>query len=146
MMLFCILKVIISTCRKWDQLSSGDQRDFLRSYSSQLCFDCGQTGEPGFCQFYGHDCLRKGYAPGEAAGFIKFCVICSQYYDSITEMMFHNVNVHKCFPTMGCVIIGCGRSYFNNQYHDLHIIRLHGGCFNFNLLLKKMYGPRPSCF
>ena len=146
MMLFCILKIMILTCRKRDQFSSDDQRDFLRSYWSQLCFDCGQTGEPGFRQFYGHDCLGKGYALGEAAGFIKFCLICSQYYDSITEMMFHNVNVHKRLPTIGCVIIGCGRSYFNNQCHDLHVICLHGGWFNFNLLLKKMYGPRPSCF
>ena len=137
---------MILICRKWDQLSSDDQRDFLRSYLSQLCFDCSQTGEPGFHQFYGHDCLGKGYAPGEAASFIKFCVICGQYYDSITEMMFHNVNVHKCLPTMGCVIISCGRSYLNNQCHDLHVIRRHGGWFNFNLLLKKMYGPHPSCF
>ena len=145
-MLFCILKIMILTCRKWDQFSSDDQWDFLRSYSSQLCFDCGQTGEPGFRQFYGHDCLGKGYAPGEAASFIKFCIICSQYYDSITEMMFHNVNVHKCLPTIGCVIISCRRSYFNNQCHNLHVIHLHGGWFNFNLLLKKMYGPHPSCF
>ena len=134
------------TYRKWDQLSSNDPQDFLRSYSSQLFFDCGETGELGFHQFYGHDCLGKGYAPREAAGFIKLCVICGQYYDSITELIFHNVNIHKHLPKVGCVIIGCRRSYFNNQCHDLHVIHLHGGWFNFNLLLKKMYGPCPSCF
>ena len=132
--------------RGWEHLSSDDQRDFLRSYSSQICFDCSETGEPGFHQFYGHDCLGKGYAPGEAACFIKFCITCEQYYDSITELIFHNVTIHKRLPKIGCVIIGCGRSYFNNHCHDLHVVRLHGGWFNFNLMLKKMYGPRPSCF
>ena len=129
MKLLLYLKFLIY--RGWEHLSSDDQQDFLRSYSSQICFDCGETGEPGFCQFYGHDCLGKGYVPGEAAGFIKFCTTCGQYYDSITELIFHNVTIHKRLPKVGCV---------------LHIVRLHGGWFNFNLMLKKMYGPCPSCF
>ena len=144
MKLLLYLKFLIY--RGWEHLSSDDQQDFLRSYSSQICFDCGETGEPGFHQFYGHDCLGKGYVPGEAASFIKFCATCGQYYDSITELIFHNVTIHKSLPKVGCVVIGCGRSYFNNQCHDLHVIHLHGGWFNFNLMLKKMYGPRPSCF
>ena len=71
--------------------------------------------EPGFRQFYGHDCLSKGYVPGEAASFIKFCITCGQYYDSITELIFHNLTIHKHLPKVGCVILGCGRSYFNNH-------------------------------
>ena len=144
MKLLLYLKFLIY--RGWEHLSSDDQRDFLRSYSSQICFNCSETGEPGFCQFYGHDCLGKGYVPGEAAGFIEFCATCGQYYDSITELIFHNVTTHKHLPKVGCVIIGCGRSYFNNHCHNLHIVCLHGGWFNFNLMLKKMYGPHPSCF
>ena len=144
MKLLLYLKFLIY--RGWEHLSSDDQQDFLRSYSSQICFDCGETGEPGFCQFYGHDCLGKGYAPGEAAGFIKLCTTCGQYYESITELIFHNVTIHKRLPKVGCVIIGCGRSYFNNHCHDLHVVCLHGRWFNFNLMLKKMYGLHPSCF
>ena len=105
-----------------------------------------KLGSLGFRQFYGHDCLGKSYSPGEAAGFIKFCIKCHSFFDSITEMVFHNVDHHHRLPSVRCVSIGCGRSYFNDQAHDLHILRLHGGWFNFNSALKKMYGPRPSCF
>ena len=132
--------------RKWDDLHSEEQRDYLLAFSSQICYDCCEVGEPGFRQFYGHDCLRKSYSPGEAAGFIKFCIKCHSFFDSITEMIFHNVDCHRRLPSVRCVSIGCGRLYLNDQVHDLHILRLHGGWFNFNSALKKMYGPCPSCF
>ena len=132
--------------RKWDDLNSGKQCDYLLAFLSQICYDCGEVGEPGFRQFYRHDCLRKSYSPGEVAGFIKFCVKCHSFFDSITEMIFHNVDCHRRLPSVRCVSIGCGRSYFNDQAHDLHILHLHGGWFNFNSALKNMYGPHPSCF
>ena len=132
--------------RRWDDLHSEEQCDYLLAFSSQICYDCGEAGEPGFRQFYRHDCLGKSYSPGEAAGFIKFYIKCHSFFDSITEMVFHNVDYHCRLPSVRCVSIGCGRSYFNDQAHDLHILRLHGGWFNFNSALKKMYGPCPSCF
>ena len=59
--------------RKWDDLHSEVQRDYLLDFSSQICYDFGEVGEPGFRQFLEHNCLKKkSYSPGEAAGFIKF--------------------------------------------------------------------------
>ena len=131
---------------KWEKLTSDEQREYHITASSQLCYDCAQTGDVGFRKFYGHSCLNHGYHLGEAAKFIRACPICKTTCDSVTKAIYHNATAHGHFYQIKCALIDCGRTYYNDTAHNLHEFKYHGGFTLFDKKLKDQYGPRPTNF
>ena len=142
-----VLHIFFPFCfSKWEKLSSEEQWEYYITASSQLCYDCAQTGDVGFRKFYDHSYLNHGYHLGEAAKFIRVCPTCKRTCESVTKAIYHNATAHGLFNQVKCALIDCGHTYYNDAVHDLHVFKYHGGFTLFDKKLKDQYGPRPTNF
>ena len=132
------------------------QRVYLITSLSQLCEDCGQVGNTGFRKVYGHSCLSQsckpgesscfshGYKPGEVSAALRMCPTCRLYFRSVTDVIWHNAMTHCRFQYSKCPIINCGRVYFNDAAHDIHVPKYHGSWALFTKEIHDQYGPFPG--
>ena len=108
-----------------------------------ICIHHGEVGPPGFKDTTGHNCLRHGFCPGSAMKFLRECTLCHTSFRSVFRLMFHVIMCHVRVEESFCLVIKCGRCFYNKACFDLHVDRYHAGSKNMFARLEKEYGPTP---